>query len=192
MQSASCVSMKCEPKNVRVASCDSGNLRVVIYNSTRVWVANCQLIITQLVRGCINLHYIKFALSVYMISSMHVKQSKGIKVGYIPIIIYTWKQLWDLLWFKWKLIGKIYKYLCKYRLITETSWSQVTEWLFYRFWKIPRKATAVEFYFSAITGPVILLKQGPTTGVFVFFPLEQIYFVYNTSRRLLLNLYTIS
>ena len=34
MQSASCVSVKCEPNNFRVASCDSGNLQVVSYNST--------------------------------------------------------------------------------------------------------------------------------------------------------------
>ena len=34
MQSAICVSVKCEFNNFRVASCDSRNLRVVSYNST--------------------------------------------------------------------------------------------------------------------------------------------------------------
>ena len=34
MQSTSCVSVKCEPNNFRDASCDSGNLQVVSYNST--------------------------------------------------------------------------------------------------------------------------------------------------------------
>ena len=33
MQSASYVSVKCEPNNFGVASCDSGNLRVVSYNT---------------------------------------------------------------------------------------------------------------------------------------------------------------
>ena len=32
---------------------------------------------------------------------------------------------------------------------------------------MPRKATAVEFCFSTVTGVAILLKQGPTSGVVV-------------------------
>ena len=47
-----------------------------------------------------------------------------------------------------------------------SSGSQVMAWLFYRFWKIPRKANAVESYFSTVTG-LTILKQDPTTGVFV-------------------------
>ena len=42
MQSASCVSVKCEPNNFWVASCDSGNLGVVGYNSAIQWVASCE------------------------------------------------------------------------------------------------------------------------------------------------------
>ena len=49
----------------------------------------------------------------------------------------------------------------------KTSCSQVTEWLFYRFWKIARKATVVESNFSTVTGLVILLKQDPTICVFM-------------------------
>ena len=48
-----------------------------------------------------------------------------------------------------------------------SSCSQVTEWLFYRFCKIPGKATAVESYFSTATGHAILLKEDPTMGVFM-------------------------
>ena len=50
--------------------------------------------------------------------------------------------------------------------IYRSSGSQVMAWLFYRFWKIPKKATAVESYFSTVTR-LIILKQDPTTGVFV-------------------------
>ena len=37
------------------------------------------------------------------------------------LIIYTWEQPQDLLWFKWKSIRIICKYLCKCRLITEVA-----------------------------------------------------------------------
>ena len=131
--------MKCEPSNFRVASCDSGNLRVVSYNSISMWVVSCEFIIRLCVRSSISLHYITPTLSVYIISSLHVKQSKSNK-----ILWYTVFQLWytpvsnrkiyqiyhkalhlgccssprsasDLPWFKWKWIGKICKYLCKYK-----------------------------------------------------------------------------
>ena len=94
MQSATCVSVKCQPKNFRFASCDFGNLRVVSYNSTSLWVASCELIIVLWVGSCISVHYIRSALSVYIISSLHVKQSKSnMVIWYIPIMIYTWEQL---------------------------------------------------------------------------------------------------
>ena len=48
-----------------------------------------------------------------------------------------------------------------------SSCSQVTKWLFYRFWKILKKATTVESYFNTVTALVILLTQDPTTCVFV-------------------------
>ena len=35
MQSVSCMSATCEPNNFLIASCESGNLRVVNYSSTR-------------------------------------------------------------------------------------------------------------------------------------------------------------
>ena len=93
MQSASCVSVKCKSNNFRVPSCDSGDLRVVSYNSTSLWVATCELIIRLWVGSCISLHYIKSALWVYVISSLHVKQSKSNKViWYISIVIYTWER----------------------------------------------------------------------------------------------------
>ena len=53
--------------------------------------------------------------------------------------------------------------------------------------EIPRKATAVDFYLSTVTGLAILLKQDPTTGVCV----KTFQFLCDTSRRLLLNLQTI-
>ena len=77
MQSASYLSVKCESNSFRVASWDSGNLRVVSYNSTSLWVASCELIIRLWVGSSISLHYIKSALSLYIISSLHVKQSKS-------------------------------------------------------------------------------------------------------------------
>ena len=101
-----------------------------------------------------------------------------------------------LLWFKWKWNGKICKYLCKYRrkyANYRSSWSQVTEWLFYRFRKILKKSTALESYFSTVTDLAILLKQKSTTGVFVktFQNFQNRYFLCNTSRRLLQNFQTI-
>ena len=37
------------------------------------------------------------------------------------MMAYTWEQQWDLLRFKLKWIGKRCKYVCKYRLITESA-----------------------------------------------------------------------
>ena len=92
MQSVSCVSVKCKPKNFRVAGCYSGNLRVVSYNSTILWVASCELIIRLWVGCCINLHYIKSALSVYIISSLHAKHSPSRHTTSWgrPLIIFFW------------------------------------------------------------------------------------------------------
>ena len=75
MQSASLMSMKYASKNFRVKSCDSGNLRVVSYNWTILWVASYELIIRLWVGSRISLHYIKSALLVYIISGLQVKQS---------------------------------------------------------------------------------------------------------------------
>ena len=87
------------------------NLRIVSYNLTSLLVASYELIIRLWVGSRISLHYIKSALSVHIISSLHVKLIKSNQViWYIPI-----------LWFKWKCIGKICKCLCKYRLITEAA-----------------------------------------------------------------------
>ena len=89
MQSASCVSVKCEPNNFRVASCESGNLRDVSYRSTSLWVASWELIIRLRVGSHISLHYIKSALSVHIISYLDVKQSKSNKVINIFQLRYT-------------------------------------------------------------------------------------------------------
>ena len=79
MQSVSCVSVKCEPNNFQVASGKSGNLRVVNYNVKSLWVASYELIIRLWVGSQISLLYIKSSLSVHIISSLHVKQSKSNK-----------------------------------------------------------------------------------------------------------------
>ena len=92
MQSTSPVFVKFEPSNFRVASCDSGKLRVGSYNSTSLWAASSELIIKLQVGSPVSLNFIKSALSVYIISSPHVKQSKSKKViWYNPIMIYTWE-----------------------------------------------------------------------------------------------------
>ena len=87
---------------------------------------------------------------------------------------------------------KYAKYMSKYRLITAAA-VQVTEWLFFSFRKIPRRATAVESYFSTVTVLAILLKQDPTKGVFMktFQNFQNRYFLSNTFRGLVLNLQTI-
>ena len=90
---------------------------------------------------------------VCIISSLHVKQSKSNKV--ISIIIFP-------LWYTPESNHKIYcdlsgneheKYASIYANIDcsnyRSSYSQIMEWLFYRFRKIPRKATAVKSYFSS-------------------------------------------
>ena len=78
---------------------------------------------------------------------------------------------------------KYAKYMSKYRLITAAA-VQVTEWLFFSFRKIPRRATAVESYFSTVTVLAILLKQDPTKGVFMktFQNFQNRYFLSNTLR----------
>ena len=72
------------------------------------------------------------------------------------------------------------------------SCSQVMELLFDRFCKNLRKVSAVQSYFSTVTGLAILLKQDPTTGVFVktFRNFQNRYFLCSTSRWLLQNLQT--
>ena len=67
MQSASCVSVICEPNNFRVASFCSGNLRVVSFNWTSLWVVSYELIIRLWVGSSIFLHYIKSSLSICII-----------------------------------------------------------------------------------------------------------------------------
>ena len=104
---------------LQAANC---NLWVLSYNWTSLWVVSCEFLIRLWVGSLISLHYIKFALLVYTISSLHVKQSKSNKIiWYIPITIYTWEQPQDLLWFKWKWLGKVCKYICKSRLLTEAA-----------------------------------------------------------------------
>ena len=80
MQIASWVSLKSGTNSFRVASRDSDKLQVVNYNSTSLSVASCELIIRLWQGSRIGLHYIKAALSVYIISSLHVKQSKSNRV----------------------------------------------------------------------------------------------------------------
>ena len=93
MQSASCVTVKWVLDHFRDATCNSGNLKVVSYNSVSLLVASCELIIKLWVGSCASLHYVKFALSVYLISTLHAKLTKSSKVIlYIPIMIYTWEQ----------------------------------------------------------------------------------------------------
>ena len=74
-----------------------------------------------------------------------------------------------------------------------SSCSRATEWLFYRFWEINRKTTALEPYFSTVTDLATSLKQNPTRSIFVktFQNFQNRYFLCNTAKRLLLNLYTI-
>ena len=74
-----------------------------------------------------------------------------------------------------------------------SSCAKVTELLFYRFRKIPRKATAVESYLSRVTGLTILLKQDPTTDVFMKTcqNFQNRCFLCHASKWLLLNLQTI-
>ena len=177
------MSVKCEPNNFRVTSCDSGNLRVVSYNLTSLWFASCELIIRLWVGSRISLHYIKSSLSVYIISSLYAKQSKSNEV-IIPITIYTPESN-----------RKIYsdlnaKELEKYASIKQTNYrsSSLQVWFPYRLWKTPRKATAVKSFYSTVTGLVILLKQDPTTGVFTFKYFRADICLCNTSRFLLLSL----
>ena len=132
MLSASCMSVKCTPNNIWVASCDS-----------------CELIIRLLVLSHLSLHYIKSSLSVCIISSVCVTQNKSKKlIWYITIMIYTWEQLSHLLWFKWEWIGKTCKYLYKYRL---TNYRSSCNRMLYRSWKIPREAAALETHFTTVT-----------------------------------------
>ena len=94
MKSANCVSLKCEPNNFLVTRCNSGNFRVLSYNSTSLWVASYGLIISlwagsrislnYIKSPLISLNYIKSPLSVYIISNLHVKQSKSNKVIWYP------------------------------------------------------------------------------------------------------------
>ena len=95
MQSATCVSVKCNSNNIGVGSCDSGNLKVLSYSAS-LWVARYELTIRLWVGSCISLHYIKPALSVYIISSLHVKQSKSDKVMWcisVMTMVWIWKQI---------------------------------------------------------------------------------------------------
>ena len=78
------------------------------------WVLNTPLeSITSLSFGShISLNYIQSALSVYIISNLHLRQSKSNKViEYIAIssklVTYTWEQPWDLVWVKWKWTGDV-------------------------------------------------------------------------------------
>ena len=159
MQSAMCMSLKCELNNFRVASCCSGNLRVVSYNSTSLWI---ELIIRLWVGSCISLRYIKSAVSVYIISSLHVKQSKRNKViWFILIMVYTWEQpriYCDLNGNELEKSAGIYanKDQLQKQLITGNG-----------IWKIRRKATAMESNFSTVTALTFLLKQDLTTSVFM-------------------------
>ena len=79
MQSASCVSVKCEPTifELRAAT-------MVIYELWATIQPVCELQAVINIRlwvgSLISLHYIKSALSIYIISSLHVKQSKSNKV----------------------------------------------------------------------------------------------------------------
>ena len=75
-----------------------------------------------------------------------------------------------------------------------SSCSQITEWLFYRFKKIPRKATVVDSYLSTNKIFLILLKQDSIMGIFVntFQNFQNRYFLCNTSRRQLLFLLPLS
>ena len=75
--------------NFWVASCSPGILRVLSYNSTSLWVASSELILRLWVGIRISLRYIKSLVSIYIISSLYVKQSKRKKV----IMINTWEQL---------------------------------------------------------------------------------------------------
>ena len=105
-------------------------------------------------------------LSFYIISNLQLKKSKINKVIDVFQSRYTsnsnHKIYYDL---NGDELEKICKHLYKYRLITEAgNGLQVMKWLFYRLCKIPRKTTAVESYFSALTGLAILLKQKSTTN----------------------------
>ena len=62
----------------------------------------------------------------------------------------------------------------KYRLITEAA---VYRYQNNKFWKYPRKAIAVESYFSTVTGLTISFKTGLYHGYFREKFSEQIFFM---------------
>ena len=177
MESASCVSVQCEPKNFQVANCNSGNLQVMSHNSTSLWVARCELIIRLWVGCHTSLHYIKSTLSVYIISSLHVKQCKSNKM--------IWYIL-NLLWFTWKRIEK-YASIC-------ANINQLQKQLFVgkgmtalQILENSQKIIVVESNFSIVTSLAILLKQNSTTGILVK-TFQKDFFYVTPHRRLLLNL----
>ena len=182
------MSVKCEPNNMQVAACGSVNVRVVSYNSTSLWAASC----VSIVRLWVGESY-QSALSVYTISSLHVKQSKSKKATwYIPIMTYTWEQPWDLLWFKWKWIRRICKYLCNYRLITEAAVHRQQKNCSANFVKFFGKQPQVEYYFRKVIELYfkILLKQDQPwvfswklskifrTAIFCITPLDDCFWIY--------------
>ena len=118
LRPACCVSVKCKLSNLRVQNCTHCELRfnqsvscelwvhqsciqnpanmelfVRIVSSMFDWIVNTLLesIISLWVGSRISLHYIKSVLSVYIIPSLHLRQSKSNKViQWIPISNKNW------------------------------------------------------------------------------------------------------
>ena len=138
------------------------------YNSTSLWVKTCKLIIRLWVGNCIILHYIKSTLLIYIISSLYIKKVKAVRSFDIFLLWYTpetspCKIYCDLNGNELEkyAIWKIWKNILQKQLFTSNG---IT---LYRFWKIPKKTTAVESCFRAVTGLAILLKMELSTCVFV-------------------------
>ena len=133
--------------------CGSGNLRLVSYNSTSLWVASCELIIRPWVGGRISQHYIKSTLSVWIIASLKLEQSQSDKIiWYILDIHLKVTVRFTVIYSKWKWIMLIIDELQK-QLFT------VNGMTFLQILDSSQETTAMVSYFSTVTVLAILLKQ---------------------------------
>ena len=129
-----------------------------------MWVVSCELIIRLWWGSRTSLHYIESELSVYVISRLHGKQSKINKA----IWLFSTYDIQLRATVKFPVIQMEMNWENMQACMQMYSNLQVTEWLFYRFWEIPRQETSVESYFGRVTiGLPILFKKDDTTGVLV-------------------------
>ena len=133
--------------------CGSGNLRLVSYNSTSLWVASCELIIRPWVGGRISQHYIKSTLSVWIIASLKLEQSQSDKIIWYILDIHPKVTVrFTVIYSKWKWIMLIIDELQK-QLFT------VNGMTFLQILDSSQETTAMVSYFSTVTVLAILLKQ---------------------------------